>query len=101
MSTKQKISRKCKKSKKSGTFRDLGEAHAQYFFHPPHFQRVLEVFPQLLKQVGPRRVRSAKVRDPKTDMCLTIDDIAGLNISVLSRFKIPIKKHIVFNGDPP
>ena len=69
LSTKQKISRKCKKSKKSGTFRDLGEAHAQYFFHPPHFQRVLEVFPQLLKQVGPRRIRSAKVTDQIFDMC--------------------------------
>ena len=68
LSTKQKISRKCKKSKKSGTFRDLGEAHAQYFFHPPHFQRVLEVFPQLLKQVGPRRIRSAKVTDQIFDM---------------------------------
>ena len=72
LSTKQKISRKCKKSKKSGTFRDLGEAHAQYFFHPPHFQRVLEVFPQLLKQVGPRRIRSAKVTDQIFDMCSVV-----------------------------
>ena len=73
LSTKQKISRKCKKSKKSGTFRDLGEAHAQYFFHPPHFQRVLEVIPQLQKQVGPRRVRSGKVIDPISDMWILAD----------------------------
>ena len=73
LSTKQKISRKCKKSKKSGTFRDLGEAHAQYFFHPPHFLRVLEVIPQLQKQVGPRRVRSGKVIDPISDMWYDFD----------------------------
>ena len=59
---------KIKAPEKSGTFRDQGEAHAQDFFYPPHFQRVLEVIPQLLKKVGPRRIRSAKVTDPKTDM---------------------------------
>ena len=59
---------KIKAPEKSGDFQGFREVCEQYFSHPPHFQRVLEVIPQLQKKVGPRRVRSAKVTDQKTDM---------------------------------